>query len=335
MAPYVNQMKDFARPGGLVPDYGYLLSAPEKIAPDFSTTESMLQGKKTTDVDSWFTTVAKPAASMPQFKIYGMKWVKKGTSIRAELKKDWPNALDTMAAVFEMGNGDVVADAHRLTRTPDVDVHADGWLDAVSDVDRLVRWPVVDACGSRTLTDICGGDADIAKWYMVLCALNVRHKIQLNTETQKVYVTALDGKDAKALREDWLLLENDDLDRHASVVTYSSKYFAALAAALWANLPVMFRRYGCLEILNQTGVARAGRHRGAAPGEPARDVRAPCAPELAQGPALRGVHGILSLLPDREGRGPPAQRAHTAGTQGGLEEEEGEGIRARARGLTG
>lgn len=98
-----------------------------------------------------------------------------------------------------------------------------------------------------------------------------------------MYPSALDGKDARILRNDWRLLELDDLSKPSSEIVYSSKHFAAVAAALGdlpngggadaleelpelarstlhfaramhalrkspKELPVLFRRFGCMEL---------------------------------------------------------------------------------------
>jgi len=290
MAEYVRQGAPLRK--SFVPDYGLLLTPPELLAEDFTVEKTMMDGKKTTNVDSWFATVAKPfdasagsirspasssgrpaSPSAPASQNLrkpktrtksgkGKKGAKRKAPAAPGASRD---AADRERRTRLDGLADDVEWESELLRergfdpetfVPDIDVTDEGWMDETSDKPALLLWPAVDACGERTLDDI------------------------LNQETKKVYVSALDGVDARKLREDFLLLLDDDLDRHASVVKYSSKYFQGLAdalRALWTNLPVLFRRYGCLEILNQTGVARASRHRRAPAGDVARDVRAPAA----------------------------------------------------------
>jgi len=246
MAEYVRQGAPLRK--SFVPDYGLLLTPPELLAEDFTVEKTMMDGKKTTNVDSWFATVAKP------FDASAGSIRSPASSSGRPASPSAPASQNLRKPKTRTKSGKGKKGAKR--KAPDIDVTDEGWMDETSDKPALLLWPAVDACGERTLDDI------------------------LNQETKKVYVSALDGVDARKLREDFLLLLDDDLDRHASVVKYSSKYFQGLAdalRALWTNLPVLFRRYGCLEILNQTGVARASRHRRAPAGDVARDVRAPAA----------------------------------------------------------
>lgn len=42
---------------------------------------------------------------------------------------------------------------------------------------KLILWPEIPPCGERTLTDICGGNPDIAKRFMALCALHLEMRV--------------------------------------------------------------------------------------------------------------------------------------------------------------
>ena len=61
----------------------------------------------------------------------------------------------------------------------------------------------------------------------MLRSLKLRHQIAAS-EDGKVYPVALDGKDARLLREDWLRLADDDLTVDANRVRYSSEFFSVL-----------------------------------------------------------------------------------------------------------
>lgn len=161
------------------PNHGYLLLPPILYDATFNVEKDMRTTSTTLDaaaaaVDSWFITVTSPHEMQHQiFRVFERP---KGKSVRQCLQEEWPNAVDTMADVVRCGN-DCTLDLRGATRMPDIDVEADGWLDEKSNSVTLIRWPAVDACGERKLTDICGGDAEIAQLYMCLCVLHCEMRV--------------------------------------------------------------------------------------------------------------------------------------------------------------
>jgi hypothetical protein len=82
------------------------------------------------------------------------------------------------------------------------------------------------------------GQAWLTHFNTALRDMKLRHKIALNAEattsgsSSKCYKTALDGGDASTLRDDWILLEHDDLDGDGRTTKFSSVYFRAVQTAL-------------------------------------------------------------------------------------------------------
>ena len=61
--------------------------------------------------------------------------------------------------------------------------------------------------------------------------LQLRHQIKINPETNTVYKAAVDGNDAKRLRDDWLKLRDLPCEQFKRSGDYPSQFFSALHAA--------------------------------------------------------------------------------------------------------